>query len=122
MKVKVIETGKIDVLDFVVGCSDNLPDLMANYDCNFEQVWDEEAFADVFLMHQDEYDWWVEMIELLYKEQSLIEELEEERGSEAVFEVVSQYDSDLKDSTLRNIAALEEALAREDEDEDEDED
>nr|DAY21834.1 MAG TPA: hypothetical protein [Inoviridae sp.] len=122
MRVKVIETGKIDVLDFVVGCSDILPDLMANYDCNFEQVWDEEAFADVFLMHQSEYDWWIEMIELLYKEQSLIEELEEEKGSEAAFEVVSQYDSDLKDSVLRNIAALEEALAREDDDEDEDED
>ena len=112
MKVKVIETGKIDVLDFVVDGSDILPDLMEG--CDFEEVWDEEEGDDVFLIPKDEYDWWIRMIELLNEEQSLKDELMEEKGSEAVYEAVSQAYGDLEDCTLRSIAALKEALSRED--------
>lgn len=115
VKVKVIETGKTDVLKFVVDGCDALPDLMEG--CDFEEIWDEEL-GDVLLIPQDEYDWWINTIELLNEEKSLKEELEEEQGEEAVnkafWEAQSYGDIDLDDCTRRSIAVLKEALGRED--------
>lgn len=115
MRVKVIETGKTDILRFDVNGCDALSDLMQG--CDFEEVWDDEL-GDVILMPQDEYEWWVDMIELLNEEASLREELEEEQGSEAVnkafWEAQSYGDIDLDDCTKRSIAVLKEALGRED--------
>lgn len=112
VKVKVIETGKTDILKFVVDGCDILPDLMDG--CDFQQGWDEEL-AEVLLVPQNEYEWWVEMIELLYEEQSLKEELEEEYGIGVVNEALSQvYESDLKDRTLHSIEVLKDYLERDD--------
>lgn len=72
VKVKVIETGKTDILKFVVDGCDVLPNLMEAF--GYEQGWDEEL-AEVLLIPQDEYDWWIRMVELLYKKQSLKEAL-----------------------------------------------
>ena len=62
VKVKIIETGKTDILKFVVDGCDVLPDLMEA--CGFSEGWDEEL-AEVLLIPQAEYDWWVDMIKLL---------------------------------------------------------
>jgi hypothetical protein len=53
MRVKVIETGKTDILRFDVNGCDALSDLMQG--CDFEEVWDDEL-GDVILMPQDEYE------------------------------------------------------------------
>lgn len=112
VKVKIIETGKTDILKFVVDGCDILPDLMEG--CGFQQGWDEEL-AEVLLVPQNEYEWWVEMVDLLYEEQSLKEELEEEYGIGVVNEALSQvYESDLKNRTLHSIEVLKDYLETDD--------
>ena len=56
------------------------------------------------------YEWWVDMIDLLEHEQALIDELREEHGCEAVYAIIADIDGDLKDATEARIAALEEAF------------
>jgi hypothetical protein len=117
MKVKVIETGKIDTLDLRnANGQDNLPDIIGDHGAfgddtsyQFCRVWDEED-GDVYLTSQANYEWWVDMIDLLEHEQALIEEITEEHGSEAVYAIIADIDGDLKDATEARIAALEEAF------------
>lgn len=117
MKVKVIETGRIDILDLRnASGQDNLPDIIGNQDCfgddtscQFCRIWDEED-GDVYLTSQANYEWWMDMIAELEAEQDLIDELSEEHGSEAVYEAISDIDGDLKDATEARIAALQEAF------------
>jgi hypothetical protein len=118
MKVKVIETGRIDILDLRnASGQDNLPDIIGNQDCfgddtsyQFQREWDEEEGDEVYLTSQACYEWWVDMISLLEEEQDLIDELSEEHGSEAVYEAISDIDGDLKDATEARIATLKEAF------------
>jgi len=118
MKVKVIETGRIDILDLrSASGQDNLPDIIGNQDCfgddtsyQFQREWDEEEGDEVYLTSQACYEWWVDMISLLEEEQDLIDELSEEHGSEAVYEAISDIDGDLKDATEARIATLKEAF------------
>ena len=118
MKVKVIETGKIDILELrSASGQDNLADIIGNQDCfgddtsyQFRREWDEEESDEVYLTSQANYEWWVEMIDLLEHEQALIEELTEEHGREAVYAIIADIDGDLKDATEARIAALEEAF------------
>ena len=65
---------------------------------------------DVYLTSQANYEWWVDMVDLLEQEQALIEALTEEHGSEAVYAIIADIDGDLKDATEARIAALEEAF------------
>lgn len=118
MKVKVIEAGRIDILDLRnASGQDNLPDIIGNQDCfgddtsyQFCRVWDEAEGDEVYLTSQANYEWWVDMIDLLEEEQDLIDELSEEHGSEAVYEAISDIDGDLKDATEARIATLKEAF------------
>ena len=118
MKVKVIETGKIDILELRnANGQDNLADIIGNQDCfgddtsyQFSREWDEEEGDEVYLTSQENYEWWVDMIDLLEQEQVLIDELKEEHGIEAVYAVIADIDGDLKDATEDRIAALEEAF------------
>ena len=79
MKVKVIETGRIDILDLrSASGQDNLPDIIGNQDCfgddtsyQFQREWDEEEGDEVYLTSQACYEWWVDMISLLEEEQAL---------------------------------------------------
>ena len=50
------------------------------------------------------------MIAELEAEQDLIDELSEEHGSEAVYEVISDIDGDLQDATEARITALKETF------------
>jgi hypothetical protein len=117
MKVKVIETGRIDILEFRNDSGqDNLSDIIGDHGafgddtkCQFCRVWDEED-GDVYLTSQANYEWWVDMIAELEAEQDLISEITEEYGSEAVYGVISNIDGDLKDSTEARIDLLKEAF------------
>ena len=117
MKVKVIETGRVDILELRNDSGqDNLPDIIGDHgafgeDTSFQFVrdWDEED-GDVYLTSQANYEWWVDMIAELEAEQDLIDELSEEHGSEAVYEVISDIDGDLQDATEARITALKETF------------
>ena len=117
MKVKVIENGRIDILELRNGAGqDNLADIIGNHDCfgsdtscQFCRAWDEEE-GDIYLTSQANHEWWQDMVDLLEHEQALIEKLIEEHGSEAVYAIIDDIDGDLKDATEARIAALEEAF------------
>lgn len=118
MKVKVIETGRIDILELRnASGQDNLSDIIGNHDCfgddtscQFCREWDEDEGDEVYLTSQACYEWWVDMISLLEEEQDLIDELSEEHGSEAVYEAISGIDGDLQDATEERIATLKEVF------------
>ena len=118
MKVKVIETGRIDILEMRnANGQDNLADIIGSQDCfgddtsyQFRREWDEEEGDEVYMTSHSNYEWWVDMIDLLEHEQALIDELREEHGCEAVYAIIADIDGDLKDATEARIAALEEAF------------
>lgn len=118
MKVKVIETGRIDILELRnASGQDNLSDIIGNHDCfgddtsyQFSREWDEDEGDEVYLTSQACYEWWIDMISLLEEEQDLIDELSEEHGSEAVYEAISGIDGDLQDATEERIATLKEVF------------
>lgn len=117
MKIKVIETGRIDILEMRnANGQDNLADIIGSQDCfgddtsyQFRREWDEEA-GDIYLTSQANHEWWQDMVDLLEHEQALIEELIEEHGGEVVYAIIADIDGDLKDATEARIAALEEAF------------
>ena len=88
MKVKVIETGRIDILELRnASGQDNLSDIIGDHgafgddtSCQFSREWDED------------------------------DELSEEHGSEAVYEAISGIDGDLQDATEERIATLKEVF------------
>ena len=114
MKVKVIETGRIDILEMRnANGQDNLADIIGSQDCFGDDTsyqFRREAEGDAYLTSQENYEWWVDMIDLLEHEQALIEALTEEHGGEAVYAIIADIDGDLKDATEARIAALEEAF------------
>ena len=117
MKVKIIETGKIfDLTMTDEAGQDILTDIIGNHDglgndtsYQFYSDWDDDE-EDVYLTSQANYEWWVDMVDLLEQEQALIEALTEEHGSEAVYAIIADIDGDLKDATEARIAALKEAF------------
>ena len=117
MKVKVIETGRVDIHELRNDSGqDNLPDIIGDHgafgeDTSFQFVrdWDEEE-DDGYLTSQANYEWWVDMIVALEEEQDLIDELSEEHGSESVYEAISDIDGDLQDATEARITALKETF------------
>lgn len=114
MKVKVIENNKIDILELRNAAGqDNLADIIGNQGCFGEDTsyqFRHEEEGDAYLTSLANYEWWVDMIDLLEHEQALIAELTEEHGSEAVYAIIADIDGDLKDATEARIAALEEAF------------
>lgn len=118
MKVKVIETSRIDTLELRnANGQDNLADIIGNQDCfgadtsyQFCREWDEVECDEVYMTSHSNYEWWVDMIDLLEHEQALIEEITEEHGSEAVYAIIADIDGDIKDATQTRIAALKETF------------
>lgn len=116
MQVKIIETGEVKTLKLIGPNSgvDFVQDFVGNGGGFENKDFAYNYDKDVYEATSQAFDWWHQVISDQQELVERIEELKEEHGSEAVYEVLESIKGhDLEDDAAVTNAALDEAFAEE---------